>query len=211
LSPGASVPILIQSAGSSYVQHYGAAQHTPVKIPYKLVHIDLKGAPPKLSYLKSLFRTIREAGGNGILLEYEDMFPFRGALNGTAHKFHFTKVRIRIDLLIIYLLFININSIVTIFCKTSLFMVPFQEQIHELLSSAVENDLEVIPLIQTFGHLEFVLKLEKFRHLRELDEYPQEICPSNEVAWNLVTTIIDQVAIGTYIACDLRHFQRSLR
>ena len=159
---GNDLPVIIHSAGSSnsHIQHYGSfgSPNIKVKIPYKLVHIDLKGATPKLSYLKSLFKTIREAGGNGILLEYEDMFPFHGALNGTSHKFHFNA-----------------------------------EQIQELISSATENNLEVIPLVQTFGHLEFILKLEKFRHLRELDEFPQEICPSNEVAWNLVTTIIDQV------------------
>lgn len=42
----------------------------------RLVHFDLKGAPPKLDYIKRTLRTIKEAGGNGILLEYEDVSFF---------------------------------------------------------------------------------------------------------------------------------------
>lgn len=40
---------------------------------------------------------------------------------------------------------------------------------------AQDNDLEVIPLIQTFGHMELFLKLPEYRHLREDDEFPQVI------------------------------------
>ncbi len=39
--------------------------------------------------------------------------------------------------------------------------------------TAREQGLGVIPLIQTFGHLEFVLKLEEWSHLREEAPYPQ--------------------------------------
>ena len=38
---------------------------------------------------------------------------------------------------------------------------------------AKENNLEIIPLIQTFGHMEFLLKLPEHLHLREVSDQPQ--------------------------------------
>ena len=43
----------------------------------RIVHIDLKGAPPKMDYLKRVLRLVKAAGGNAILLEYEDVSVFR--------------------------------------------------------------------------------------------------------------------------------------
>jgi hexosaminidase len=83
-----------------------------------------------------------------------------------------------------------------------------QEDILELNNLARINKFEVIPLVQTFGHLEMFLKLPEFRHLRELDEYPQAICPSNNNSFTLVTQIIDQVmslnpqAKWLHVGCD---------
>jgi hexosaminidase len=48
-----------------------------------------------------------------------------------------------------------------------------KEDIKQLIELANNYKFEVIPLIQTFGHLEFFLKLKQFRHLREIDEFPQ--------------------------------------
>jgi hexosaminidase len=48
-----------------------------------------------------------------------------------------------------------------------------KENIKELVELADDYKFEVIPLVQTFGHLEFFLKMKQFRHLREIDEFPQ--------------------------------------
>ena len=79
-----------------------------------------------------------KAGANGLLLEFEDMFPFEGDLKHAAAGNAYTKQDI--------------------------------ETINEL---AKEHNFEVIPLIQSFGHMEYFLKLQQYRHLREADEFPQ--------------------------------------
>lgn len=105
----------------------------------KIVHIDLKGSPPKPAYFAEVFPLLAKLGATGILVEYEDMFPYTGTFleNTPAH---------------------NAYSPSTI------------SQINQL---AKENHLEVIPLIQTFGHLEFLLKLPEHMHLREVPDQPQ--------------------------------------
>ncbi len=58
---------------------------------------------------------------------------------------------------------------------------------------AEANGLEVIPLVQTFGHLEHVLKLVEFSHLREEPPFPQSICPSQDDSFVIIKTMLDQV------------------
>ena len=124
----------------------------------RLVHFDLKGAPPKVSYFKSVFPILKKAGANAILLEYEEMFPFWGSIQSIASPEAYTK-----------------------------------DDISAIIQLAKVYEFEIIPLVQTFGHLEFALKLEEFRHLREVDQYPMAICPSKNDSFLLVTSIIDQV------------------
>merc|ERR1719348_1549291 len=83
-----------------------------------------------------------------------------------------------------------------------------KSEVSSLLQAAKENGLGVIPLVQTFGHLEFVLKLAEFSHLREDAPYPQAVCPSLEESDDLVQLMVHQVAeIHTeathiHIGCD---------
>ena len=51
----------------------------------------------------------------------------------------------------------------------------------------------MIPLVQTFGHLEYVLKVPAFSYLRENPGVPQALCPSQNDSMLLVETLIDQV------------------
>ena len=131
---------------------------SPYTPTLRLVHFDLKGAPPKVSYFKSIFPLLKQAGATGILLEYEEMFPFWGNIKSIASSEAYTK-----------------------------------DDISAIIKLAKVYNFEIIPLVQTFGHLEFALKLEEFRHLREVDQYPMAICPSKNDSFILVTSIIDQV------------------
>ncbi|XP_069397952.1 hexosaminidase D isoform X3 [Ovis canadensis] len=89
--------------------------------PFKmrLVHLDLKGAPPKVCYLSEIFPLFRALGANGVLIEYEDMFPYEGHLRLLRAKHAYSP-----------------------------------SEIKEILHLATLNELEVIPLVQTFGHME---------------------------------------------------------
>ncbi|GBM75412.1 hypothetical protein AVEN_5007-1, partial [Araneus ventricosus] len=53
------------------------------------------------------------------------------------------------------------------------------EEIQKIQSLAAENGLDVIPLVQSFGHLEFLLKHDKYYEIREAERYPNALCPSH--------------------------------
>lgn len=148
--------IVRQSEVSKYPSISSSSRFVPDR---RIVHFDLKGAPPKIEYIKKLLPLLKKAGANGVLLEYEDMFPYEGNLSviraGNAFK---------------------------------------KEQLIDLIREFVRHQFEVIPLVQTFGHLEFALKVKQFRRLREIDRFPTAICPSrNESFAQLIQLIIDQV------------------
>ncbi|KAK5972493.1 hypothetical protein GCK32_002273 [Trichostrongylus colubriformis] len=123
-----------------------------------IVHLDLKGAPPLIEVYEWFFPLLRSLGVHGVLMEYEDMFPYSGELAKVKRTQHYTKVDIA-----------NINKI------------------------AAANNLEIIPLVQTFGHMEFILKHSRFSHLREIPLADDTICPSDERSIELIETIINQI------------------
>ncbi|XP_054945990.1 hexosaminidase D isoform X5 [Physeter macrocephalus] len=143
--------------------------------PFKmrLVHLDLKGAPPRVCYLSEIFPLFRALGANGLLIEYEDMFPYEGHLRLLRAKHAYSP-----------------------------------SEIKEILHLATLNELEVIPLVQTFGHMEFVLKHEALAHLREVALFPNTLNPHKAESLALVGAMIDQVmalhpgARWFHIGCD---------
>ena len=124
----------------------------------RVVHFDLKGAPPKMSTIINLIPWLSQHGATMVLLEYEEMFPFHGSLSDIRGGNHYTPTEIK-----------------------------------KLLDTCEQNKIEVIPLVQTFGHMEFALKVEKFSHLRESPITPQALCPSRNESLSLVYEPIDQV------------------
>lgn len=83
-----------------------------------------------------------------------------------------------------------------------------RQEVSSLLQAAKEQGLGVIPLVQTFGHLEFVLKLDQFKHIREEAPYPQALCPSRDDSEQLVKNMLVQImevhseATHVHIGCD---------
>ncbi|XP_041433310.1 hexosaminidase D isoform X2 [Xenopus laevis] len=127
-------------------------------IQLRLVHLDLKGAAPKVSYLEQIFPLLSKMGANGLLIEYEDMFPYSGELEILKSPYAYSK-----------------------------------EDIEKILHLAEINKLEVVPLVQTFGHMEYVLKHENYRSLREVEQYPNSINPHRAETMPLVKKILGQV------------------
>lgn len=54
-----------------------------------------------------------------------------------------------------------------------------------------QNDFKLIPLVQTFGHLEFALKRERFSELRETPDNYQSLCPLKQDSKSFVLNMID--------------------
>ncbi|XP_051968476.1 hexosaminidase D-like [Xyrauchen texanus] len=126
----------------------------------KFVHLDLKGAPPRISYLIELIQLFADLGANGILIEYEDMFPYEGELKVLQSKAQ----------------------------------PPYsREEVIFIQRAANSRGLEIIPLVQTFGHLEFVLKHEIFRKLREVDYCLGTLNPHCNRGVRLVQEMLRQV------------------
>ncbi|CAH0698525.1 unnamed protein product [Spodoptera exigua] len=75
-------------------------------------------------------------------------------------------------------------------------------ELTDFLLEAKKLDIEVIPLIQTFGHMEFVLKLAEFSVHRELPYNPGEICPSQPGSLELIRNMLSQPIKYIHIGCD---------
>ena len=142
--------------------------------PHRLVHLDLKGAPPKISYLKKVVEMSQVLGATGVLIEWEDMFPWSD----------------RSDLTLI-LIFTNMSifRLSSVAAKNHFSI----DEVKELLRTCKDLGLEVIPLVQTFGHMEFILKHKEFSYLRDVVEMPESICPCDNDTMGIIREIVDQV------------------
>ncbi|AWP17279.1 Hexosaminidase D [Scophthalmus maximus] len=126
----------------------------------KLVHLDLKGAPPRVEYLHELIELFSRLGADGLLVEYEDMFPYDGELKllqATAQPAY------------------------------------SREEVLSMQEFAKSKGMEVIPLVQTFGHMEFVLKHRPLWGLRELAPCVGTLNPHSEDGVRLVLEMLRQV------------------
>lgn len=86
-----------------------------------------------------------------------------------------------------------------------------QQQIAALEQAAWEDYLNLIPLQQSFGHLEYVLRHDRYRSLRELEEIPADLSPLNPESAALSTALLNDVmqefprAEYIHIGCDEVH------
>jgi len=67
------------------------------------------------------------------------------------------------------------------------------EQVAELLNKCKSLGIDVVPLVQTFGHMEFVLKHDRYAELSQTPRCPQSICPCLPEARELVLKMVDEL------------------
>lgn len=133
---------------------------SPVVFPQRLVHLDLKGAPPKTKYLLQVLPVLKKLGATGLLLEYEAAFPFVGEpLHAVASKHAYTR-----------------------------------QELTTLLDAATRNKLTVVPLVNAFSNLEYILNHPQFEKYRENPRVNGTLCPSHPSGVQLVKDLLDQVA-----------------
>ncbi|KPP72315.1 hypothetical protein Z043_108696 [Scleropages formosus] len=152
---------IAETGGKEIQKHVPTPKHNALdqaKDPLRIVHLDLKGAAPQIKYLEQIFPLLSAFGANGILLEYEDMFPYEGDLKVLSSPHAYSL-----------------------------------EDIKKIRSLAKLSKLEVIPLVQVFGHLEFVLKHKNFTQLREVTMFPNSLNPLVPGARALVVEMAAQV------------------
>lgn len=126
----------------------------------RLFHLDLKGAPPKVSYLQKILPLVKNLGATGVLIEWEDMFPWVGAIANLAAKNAYSR-----------------------------------KDVDTIIETCKNLGLEIIPLIQTFGHVEFALKQKEYAHLREVPESAQALCPSLNASMDFIQVMVEQVIL----------------
>ena len=74
------VPVYYANNNNNNLGHQEVATKSPEPyIPeHRIVHFDLKGAPPTIDYMKQVVTMSKNLGATGVLIEYEDMFPWSG-------------------------------------------------------------------------------------------------------------------------------------
>jgi hypothetical protein len=77
------------------------------------------------------------------------------------------------------------------------------EEVAAFHARATELGLEIIPLVQCLGHMQFVLKFDDYKPLREVEDGIDVINPLAPGATQLVQDLVDEVVAVTP---NLRHF-----
>jgi len=122
------------------------------------IHIDLKGVLFKPSYFDQLMKDLSSQGINAALVEYEDVFPFKGLDIAYDRGDRWS-----------------------------------EETLRSFLAAAKRHGIEIIPLQQCLGHLEYLFRWNRFRKFTEYHPYPGTLCLSNKAGKALVADMLCQV------------------
>ena len=122
------------------------------------IHLDLKGMNFKPAYIPQYLADLASQKVNAILVEYEDVFPFRGIDIAADRAAVWSRATLQL-----------------------------------FLREAKRHPIEVIPLQQCLGHLEYLLAWKRYRHLAENYNYPSTLRVGDPAATTLITTLLRQI------------------
>ncbi|MAX25812.1 MAG: hypothetical protein CMJ19_15035 [Phycisphaeraceae bacterium] len=71
------------------------------------------------------------------------------------------------------------------------------EQIRELTQFAHQYYVDIVPLVQGFGHAGYLLKHEELKHLREDPEIYQSFCPLKEETYDFIFDLFEETINAT--------------
>ncbi|HSB14615.1 MAG TPA: glycoside hydrolase family 20 zincin-like fold domain-containing protein [Bryobacteraceae bacterium] len=67
------------------------------------------------------------------------------------------------------------------------------EQVRQLVQTATKYHIEIVPLVQTLGHVSFIAKHPEFQHLREVPKSNWQLCPLKEGTFGLIREMLDEL------------------
>lgn len=67
------------------------------------------------------------------------------------------------------------------------------EEVTGIINEAADRGIEIMPLVQTLGHVYHLLIHEQYKKCEESPEYPQQLCPLKDETFKLVCELIDDV------------------
>lgn len=122
------------------------------------VHLDLKGMNFRPAYIPQYLADLASQKINTVIIEYEDVFPFRDLELTTDRSRVWSRATLQI-----------------------------------FLREAKRHRLEIIPLQQCLGHLEYLLGWKRYRRFAENRNYPSTLRLADSTAINLVTCMLRQI------------------
>lgn len=66
-------------------------------------------------------------------------------------------------------------------------------ELRQLLDQARSHGIQCIPLQQSLGHLNYLLKHDEYSHIREEDDQKDQMCPTNEDSFRVFTELAEEV------------------
>jgi glycosyl hydrolase family 20 len=123
----------------------------------RFYHICMSGSTPNIKSLLELIRKLRFLKYNGIILEFENKYPY-AKNNSFLHPNHYTT-----------------------------------KDITRIRKTASEFGIQITPLVQCLGHLEFLLKYDEFKNLCEKKGHVSSACPLNPKTFELFKFFANEI------------------